>query len=227
MSAATKGGAGNAANIEILSGLSTSGVSDALDRLGIAGQCFRVMPIFPGVRLCGPAFTLRYQPIGIEGGTVGDFIDDVPPGAVVAIDNGGRTDCTVWGDILTDAAARRGIAGTVIHGICRDVDRSREMGYPLFATGHWMRTGKDRVHLVATNAPVDIGGVLVAAGDVLLGDDNGVVSVPAARLAEVTETAATIEAAEDRIRAAIAEGSSLREARAAQGYHALQSRTKD
>ena len=74
----------NSAAIDVLAGLSTSGVSDALDRLGIAGQCFRVMPILAGMRLCGPAFTLRYQPIGMAGGTVGDFIDDVPPGAVVA-----------------------------------------------------------------------------------------------------------------------------------------------
>ncbi|MEQ8349281.1 MAG: RraA family protein [Sneathiellaceae bacterium] len=214
-------------NLQTLAGLSTSGVSDALDRLGIAGQCHRLMPVFAGLSICGPAFTLRYQPIGIHGGTVGDFIDDVPPGAVVAIDNGGRTDCTVWGDILTFVAAKRGVAGTVINGICRDVDRSREMGYPLFTAGHWMRTGKDRVHLVATNEPVDLGGVLVAAGDILLGDDNGVVAVPAERLDEVTTIAAGIEAAEDRIREAVAGGASLREARRQHGYHALQSRPGD
>jgi regulator of RNase E activity RraA len=209
---------------DTLAKLSTSTISDALDRLGVAGQCRGLMPVFDRVHMCGPAYTLKYLPVGSEGGSVGDFLDDVPAGAVVAIDNAGRTDCTVWGDIMTFLAAKRGVAGTVIHGICRDVDRSRDLRYPIFSTGHWMRTGKDRVRLTAVNVPIDLGGVSVDPGDLLIGDDNGVVAVPARRADDVAEVAAGIEATEDKIRDAIGNGMPLVEARKQFGYHALQRR---
>jgi regulator of RNase E activity RraA len=71
------------------------------------------------VVMTGRAHTLLYRPAGIEPGTVGEYIDDIEPGSVLALDNGGREDATVWGDILTLVAHRRGIAGTVIDGACR------------------------------------------------------------------------------------------------------------
>ncbi len=206
--------------------LPTSTISDALDRLGIAGQCRGLMPVFDRVHMCGPAYTLKYLPVGAGGGTVGDFLDDVPPGAVVAIDNAGRTDCTVWGDIMTFLAAKRGVAGTAINGICRDVDRSRDMKYPIFSVAHWMRTGKDRVRLVGVNVPVDLGDVSVDPGDLLVGDDNGLIAVPAKRAAEVAEVAAAIEETENKIRDAIAGGMRLGDARKQLGYHSLQSKKK-
>lgn len=206
--------------------LPTSTISDALDRLGIAGQCRGLMPVFDRVHMCGPAYTLKYLPVGSEGGTVGDFLDDVPPGAVVAIDNAGRTDCTVWGDIMTFLAAKRGVAGTAINGICRDVDRSRDMKYPIFSVAHWMRTGKDRVRLVGVNVPVDLGGVSVDPGDFLVGDDNGLIAVPAKRAAEVAAVAESIEETENKIRDAISKGMRLGDARKQLGYHALQSKKK-
>ena len=71
--------------------------------------------------MAGRAWTLLYGPAANPPGTVGDYIDDVPPGSVIVLDNGGRDNATVWGDILTEIAKRRGIAGTVIDGVCRDV----------------------------------------------------------------------------------------------------------
>lgn len=212
------------AHIDALTALSTTDVSDAMDRLGIAGQCLGIMPLVRTFSLAGRAFTLRYAPAAQPAGTVGDYIDDLGPGQVVVLDNGGRLDATVWGDLLTSTASRRNVAGTVIDGVCRDVDRSVELGYPIFARGNWMRTGKDRVQVEATNEAVSIGGVRVAAGDYLRGDGDGVVSVPAARIAEVIEAAQVIHRAEDEIRAAVEAGASLREARIAVNYHALQTR---
>lgn len=206
--------------------LPTSTISDALDRLGIAGQCRGLMPVFDRVHMCGPAYTLKYLPVGAGGGTVGDFLDDVPAGAVVAIDNAGRTDCTVWGDIMTFLAAKRGVAGTAINGICRDVDRSRDMKYPIFSVAHWMRTGKDRVRLVGVNVPVDLGGVSVDPGDLLVGDDNGLIAVPAKRAAEVAAVAEGIEETENKIRDAISKGMRLGDARKQLGYHSLQTKKK-
>lgn len=208
---------------EQLAGFSTSTLSDALDRLGIAGQVRGVYPVCPSMRVAGPAYTIAYQPIGVDGGTVGDYIDDVPPGSVLVLDNAGRTDATVWGDILTLAASRRGVAGTVIHGVCRDSSRSQELDYPVFSCGRWMRTGKDRVAMVGVDVPVTLGGVRVRPADVVVGDADGVVVVPAGHATRLFEVAAQIEAAEQAIRDQVLAGVRLAEARASGGYHRLQS----
>ena len=205
-----------------LAALSTSAVSDALDRLGIAGQALGIAPLDRAFRLAGRAWTVRYGPVGQDRGTVGDYIDDLGPDDVVVLDNQGRLDATVWGDLLTTTAHGRGVAGTVIDGVCRDVDRSLTLGYPIFSRGNWMRTGKDRVRVEATQIAVSIGGVRVEPGDLLLGDGDGLVAIPASRAQEVLAAAAEIERAEDTIRRAVEAGTSLREARRAVGYHTLQ-----
>lgn len=208
--------------IERAAGLTTSSLSDAMDRLSIAGQVAGVAPVGPVSALCGPAFTVRYRPVATVGETVGDYIDDVPVGAVVAIDNQGVIDCTVWGDILTETASSRGIAGTVIDGISRDTVASVIANYPIFSRGTWMRTGKDRVTVEAVNVPIMLGGVAVSPGDLLVGDRDGVVAIPAARLAEVVQLAESIEAVEGEIRSAVKTGERLDEVRARLGYHTLQ-----
>jgi 4-hydroxy-4-methyl-2-oxoglutarate aldolase len=204
--------------------LDTATLSDALDRLGIAGQCQGIAPRDPQFRLIGRAFTLLYGPAGKPPGTVGDYIDDVPEGSVVVLDNRGREDATVWGDILTEIAHRRGLAGTAINGICRDVALCRELGYPVFSRGHWMRTGKDRVQVEATNIPVDLGGARVRPGDLLRGDADGVVVIPTEHEEAVLSAAEAIAQAEERIREAVRGGQRLDEARRALNYHRLQSR---
>ncbi len=204
----------------------TPTLSDALDRLGIAGQCLGIMPLSRDSRLIGQAFTVRMLPIGTAGGSVGDYIDDVGAGQVVVIDNGGRRDATVWGDILTSVGHRNGLAGTVIDGVCRDAGRSLEVGYPIFARGNTMRTGKDRVTAVGYNEPIQVAGVRVDPGDWLIGDADGVVVVPRDRADDVLAAAVEIAAAEDRIRSAVDAGSRLDDARKREGYHALQSKRR-
>jgi regulator of RNase E activity RraA len=134
-------------------------------------------------------------------------------------------DATVWGDILTLVAHTRGVGGTVIDGVCRDIDRSVELRYPLFARANTMRTGKDRVTAEAYNVPVQISGVRVEPGDWLVGDGDGVIAIPASRVDEVIKTAAEIAEAETRIREAVQNGMRLDEARKAARYHALQTRS--
>ena len=204
----------------------TPTLSDALDRLGIAGQCLGIMPLSRDFRLVGQAFTVRMLPVGTTGGSVGDYVDDVGAGQVVVIDNGGRRDVTVWGDILTSVGHRNGLAGTVIDGVCRDAGRSLEVGYPIFALGNTMRTGKDRVTAVAYNEPIQLAGVRVEAGDWLIGDVDGVLVVPRDRADDVLAAATEIAAAEERIRTAVDAGSRLDAARKREGYHALQSRKR-
>ena len=132
-----------------MAALPTAAVSDALDALGLPGALHGIGPLTDTARAVGPAFTVRFEPITDEPGTVGDFLDDVPAGAVVVIDNAGRTDCTVWGGIMTTLATAKGVAGAVVHGVCRDVATAFALGYPMFSAGRFMRTGKDRVRCVA------------------------------------------------------------------------------
>jgi len=200
----------------------TATISDALDRLGIGGQAYGLSPLDPGFRIFGPAFTVRLVPTTGRGGTVGDFLDDVEPGGIVVLDNGGRTDVTVWGDIMSTAAERSGLGGTVIHGVCRDTAHSLELAYPIFSRGRYMRTGKDRVRAEAVGELVSLGHASAAAGDLIVGDADGIVVVPSERVQEVLNLATEIAEAEEGIRAAIEAGASLREARQAAGYHELQ-----
>lgn len=209
--------------VALFDGLDTAGVSDAMDKLGIPGQCFGIRPLDNYAKaVVGPAFTIEYVTASSPPGTVGDFLDDVAPGDVIVIDNGGRTDCTVWGDIMTQYAGARKIAATVIDGVCRDVSRALADGYPMFSQGRFMRTGKDRVQVSAVNEPVSVGQARVEPRDIIVADANGVVAVPRARAREVAETAQKIEAVEAGIRERISTGSTLREARQATGYHKLQ-----
>ncbi len=212
-------------SLALFAGLDTPAVSDAMDKLGLPGHCMNIMPLANHTKLVvGPAFTVQYVTASTPPGTVGDFIDEVQPGDVVVIANDGRTDCTVWGDIMTQYALARGIAATVIDGVCRDVNKALDENYPMFSKGRFMRTGKDRVQVAAVNQPVSVGGARVCAQDIVIADANGVVVVPRERMHEVAQTARSIEHIESQIRSAIASGRSLRQARAELGYHSLQSK---
>ena len=213
-------------NVQRASQLDTTALSDALDRLGIPGQCLGIKPLDPRFRLAGRAFTILYGPASVPPGTVGDFIDEVPEGTVIVIDNGGRENATVWGDILTMVAHHRKIAGTVIDGACRDTFLSREIMYPIFSRSYSMRTGKDRVQVEGFNTPVNIGDARVLPGDILRGDADGVIAIPQAHENEVLTIAEEIDAIEQKIRNAVLDGMTLAEARKQFRYHQLQTRTK-
>ncbi|KQX25135.1 MULTISPECIES: RraA family protein [unclassified Sphingomonas] len=212
------------ANLDRAGRLDTATLSDAMDKLGIGGQCLGIKPLDPGFRLLGRAVTFQYAAAAKPAGSVGDYIDDVPPGSVVVLDNGGREDATVWGDILTSVAHRRGIAGTLIDGACRDTDLARSLGYPLFSRSYSMRTGKDRVQLEASGTVVTIGDARVAPGDIVRGDADGAVILPRAHEDAILDIAEEIERAEASIRAALDLGMRLDEARKQLNYHLLQRR---
>lgn len=208
--------------------LDVASVSDAMDKLRIPGQCLGIKPRDHGFVMAGRAFTLNYDPVDTTNpGNVGDFIDDIPEGSVAVIDNDGREDMTVWGDIMTMVAHTKGLAGTVIDGPCRDVHLCLELGYPIYSRSYSMRTGKDRVQIRDTQVPVTIGGVMVKPGDILVGGADGVVAIPKEREEEVISLAEEIERVEEEIRESIRGGMSLREARTKHAYHSLQTPDQD
>lgn len=211
--------------IDRLRKLDTTSVSDAMDKLGAECCVYGVKPIQRGLKICGRAFTVHYVPCETAGGTVGDFLDDVAPGQVVVIDNGGRDTCTVWGDIMAKTASLRGIEGTVIDGVCRDVPAVLECGYPIFSKGYYMRTGKDRVRVDGVNVPVRLSDQTVRPGDIILGDDTGIVVIPQELAEQAAEIAETIEKTEAHIVELVSGGMSLKEARRETNYHHLQSKS--
>ncbi len=210
--------------VEKFKEMDTTCVSDALDRLGIKGGCEGIVPIVSGVKVVGTAFTVKYRPCGVVKGTVGDFLDDVQAGQIVVLDNGGRTYGTVWGDIMTYYSLRRGIVGTVIDGVCRDLPRILESKYPIYTRGRFMVTGKDRVEVDGIDVPVSISNVQVKPGDIIHCDDTGVVVVPAEKAEEILVIAMEIDEAEQKILELLAQGMTLKEARKQMGYHKLQSK---
>ena len=214
--------------IERAKKLDCAAISDALDRSGIAGQCYKIAACDPKFRMVGHAYTVLYRLANPgEEGNVGEYIDDVPPGNVIVIDNQGRDEMTTWGNILTEMAHQRKIAGTVIDGINRDVALCRELNYPIYSSGYWMRTGKGRIQLVGLQLPVKIGGVTVNPGDLVCGDPDGVVVVPSAMQDQVLNYAEEITARENQVRKSIREGMRMDEARKRQKYHFLQSQDYD
>ncbi len=214
----------DSAIIEAYKKLDSTSISDAMDKLGIPAGLYGIKPVTPGVLMCGQAFTVRYVPCGEMKGTVGDFLDDVEPGQVCVLDNGGRDYCTVWGDIMAMTASLKGIAGTLIYGVCRDVKDVRNIKYPIFSNGYYMVTGKDRVEVAAVNEPVTVASIKVCPGDLVFGDETGALVVPFDRVEEVLKIAQNIEEKEDVIRSYVKEGMSLREARVQTGYHHLQTK---
>jgi len=208
--------------LDLFEGMDTPTISDAMDKLGIPGQCLGIAPLHNDARCLGPAYTVRFVPASKPVSTVGDMQEGVPKGAVVVIDNGGRTDCTIWGDILTELALINDWSGAVIDGVCRDVSLAVETKFGIFSRGRYMRTGKDRVELDAINVPVSIGDAKVKPGDIVIGDADGVVVVPLDHAEEVSAVARKIAESEEGIRREIRKGTSLKEARRLHGYHTLQ-----
>ncbi|MGK5733727.1 RraA family protein [Streptomyces sp. URMC 124] len=207
---------------EGLAAADTAAVSDALDMLRLDGCLPGLHHLSGRGFVAGPAFTLRYEPVGEgEPGPAGDFLDDVPPGAVVVIADSGRTGATVWGDVLSRIARHRGVAGTVIDGVCRDIGGSRAVEYPVWARGVFTRSGKNRVRLREVGSTVEVCGVKVAPGDLVCADESGVVVVDRERAAQVADLVADIRDREERIVAAALAGRPLAAARREFGYHEL------
>jgi 4-hydroxy-4-methyl-2-oxoglutarate aldolase len=202
-----------------LSRYSTPLISDALDMLGINGGCEGLRALAPGLSVCGPAYTLAFEEAAGRAAPAADYIDEVPPGSVVVLANQGRTYCTVWGDLLTLTAQKRGLAGTVIDGCCRDAGAILKLGYPMFARGAFMKSGKNRVRLAARNVPVQVAGQALEPEDLVRGDDSGVLLIPRGRVAEVAEICQRIESMEEAVLRDIEQGLPLKASRERHGYN--------
>ncbi|MBD0708892.1 MULTISPECIES: RraA family protein [unclassified Streptomyces] len=134
----------------------------------------------------------------------------VGPGDVLVVDTGGDRRHAPLGEVLVNALASRGAAGAVVDGLCTDIDALRKLGLPVYAYGRTPLTTK--LHGLADGAlcaPVVCGGVPVHAGDLVLGDANGLIIAPAGRLAAVLDEAIEDDAQEPALVAELWEGKPL------------------
>jgi regulator of RNase E activity RraA len=172
-----------------LARLDTGAVSDALDRLGLPGTVHGIHARWPGPRLAGRLVTVQLKAAGpgeVPTRHLGvTAIATAGPGDLVLMAAGERTDAAAWGGLLSLAARLKGLAGVIVDGACRDVDESREVGFPVFARAAVPTTARGRLVEEATGVPVRVAGVTVNTGDLAIADASGVVFVAAARAEEV------------------------------------------
>nr|WP_284498383.1 RraA family protein [Legionella maioricensis] len=202
--------------LQKLRSFSSAEISDALDSCGVEGALLDIKPLLQGMKLIGPAYTVQYKPNEEKTSTfknAANYIDSIPAKSVIVIDNNGRSDCTVWGDILTQVALQKDIAGTVVYGAVRDVDAIRTTKYPVFSTAVYMRSGKNRTHKTNEQCPLIINKVTIYPGDIIFADDNGVLVIPQHLVLEIINKADAIKLTENNIKAAIKSGSTLEQAR--------------
>ncbi len=191
--------------VERLSRLDTPAVSDALDRLGLSGRVGGLRPLTVSRRIAGRAVTVR---LGTGGALAGPprhlctaAVEAAGPGDVIVIEQRSGVEAAGWGGILSNGASVRGIAGVVCDGPVRDVDESRELGFPVYARSATPATARGRIVEEEFNGKVEIGRVEVRPGDCVLADGSGVCFLPergAAEILEVAETIARREAAMTR-----------------------------
>lgn len=159
-----------------------------LDHLGKHGCMAPDMkPVWSGAFLCGPAVTC----LGADGRIRSMAADLAQPGDVIVLAAGGLTERASFGDMTATCWKSKGIEGVVIDGAARDVARLRNLAFPVFARGVTPRNfhypaGLDHG---AVNVPVVCAGVLVEPGDLVLGDDDGVVVVPRRIAAQIVQAA--------------------------------------
>ena len=216
--------------VERLLKLDTCAVSDGMDRLGLTGATYGVRPMWPCLKIVGRAVTMKIKPVGLDKpkqhlGTLP--IDAAQPGDVIVIDNGGRLDTSCWGGLLALAAKTKGISGVVIDGACRDIDESRDVGFPVYARGAVPMTARGRVMQETYKQEIEFAGVQVHPGDLVIADGSGVVIIPRSKEEEIVRAAETVAATEARMAEGIRQGMSVLEVLEKLGYEQMLDRNKD
>ena len=197
--------------------LYTAVISDSLDELGHRDQAMShyVRPLSPEVCLAGWARTVECvdvdeipdDPYEMEI----EAVDSLLTGEVAVISTGGSVRNAPWGELLSTAAVARGAHGAVVDGLVRDVKKIEKLGFPVFATGIKPVDSKGRGLVVNYNIPVTCGGVSVFPGDLVVGDYDGVVVVPAALVTEVLDRAVQKVSSENHSREELLRGAFLRD----------------
>ncbi|MEW6377260.1 MAG: RraA family protein [Thermodesulfobacteriota bacterium] len=194
--------------------LSTTNLSDALDKIGLKGAVIGIRPFFGMPKVIGRAVTIKMTAVGMVKSKrhLGiDAIASANVGDVITIDNRGDIHNNCWGEILSCAAKAKGISGVFIDGAARDIEACQEMGFPVFARGVVPITARGRIIQEDYNCLIRLGDVQVRPGDILVGDVNGIIVIPVEAVAEVLSEAEKILEKEELMKADILAGMDILE----------------
>jgi regulator of RNase E activity RraA len=197
--------------------ITTAMLSDALDAVGRRAQVLSgaVRPLARGMRAAGRAATVQFGPVEEDADRPYDeiiaFVDGLARGAVAVVATGASERSGYWGELFSAAAVGRGAAGVVCDGFVRDAAKIERLAFPVFATGTRPIDFRARMQVTARDRPVACGGVVVAPGDLVLADDDGVVVVPQAVEREVLERASAKAESEATVLAELVGGATLRD----------------
>lgn len=195
--------------------LTSSVISDVLDGMGVRGQAMAsdIRPLSDEMMAVGKAFTmLMTDQYDTEKETFTlqfQAIDSLKEDDVMMVCSNGSERAALWGELLSTAARHRRANGAIIDGLVRDVLLIREMGFPVFAKGVRPTSSKGRVIAVDHGCPVEMGGVHVEQGDLVVADIDGVVVVPSGVVEAVVEKALDVVERETMTRDELRKGAGL------------------
>lgn len=189
------------ATVDLFRSLPVAIVSDCLSRMAAGGN--RIRPMHAGGGLAGPALTVKTRPG--DNLMVHKAIDLAEPGDVLVVDAGGDLTNAIIGEMMVAHAINRKIAGIVINGAIRDSKAIGEGPFPVHAAGITHR-GPYRNGPGEINVDISIDGMVVCPGDLIIGDEDGVLAIPLRDAAAIHAAASARKAEEDAVMAKIAKG---------------------
>jgi len=204
--------------------LSTTNLSDGLDKIGIRGAVIGIRPLFGMPKVIGRAVTIKITAAGMMKSKRHLGIDAIATsvsGDVIAIDNRGDLYNNCWGEILSCAAKKKGVLAVFIDGAARDIDVCQEIGFPVFARGIVPITARGRIMQEDFNCVIRLGDVQVRPGDILVGDINGLIVIPPERLEELVSAAEEIFEKEELMKADILKGMDILEVDSKYNYEQM------
>ncbi|KJH88477.1 diguanylate cyclase [Pseudomonas fluorescens] len=202
------------APLERLAALDTNTVSDALDFLQLPGATNGLMPLWDCPKIVGRASTVQLGPKQDVSPTVHlitPVVEQITTDDRVLVIAGGVDGISSWGDILANAAQRKGIRGSIIDGFSRDIRGSADIGYPVFGRGVTMISARNRLIQINAAVKVRMAGVEVEEGDYVIADECGTVFVPAHAIDQVLDLAERIDRRQAGMVDAVRSGRSVEE----------------
>lgn len=191
-------------------------IQDVMDNHGFYGFLEGISlygALKPGEVICGPVYTVRYQPSTRKGQPQDVYhgvIDSVIPGGIILVD-ASCAEGSGTGELMSTGAKTRGAAATIVHGTVRDLAEVRKLDYPLFARGVSPVGVSGRMEPAEAQVELDIRGVSVRPGDVIFADISGVVVIPQELVAIIADEADRNGEGEARCRERILAGEKLRD----------------
>lgn len=180
-------------------GIPVANISDVMTRMTAGGASLR--PMHASGNLCGPAFTVKTR--AGDNLMVHKAIAMAQAGDVIVVDAGGDLTNAIIGELMTSTALKKGIAGIVINGAIRDVGVIAKGNFPVYAAGVTHR-GPYKDGPGEINVPISLGGMVIEPGDLIVGDEDGLLGIPYDHVESVYAAAAAKHELEEKIMADIA-----------------------